>query len=292
MAELSELYSVAGVFNGSVASVYQTQADLDVNLQDFKNYSDLIGPYDIYGDHFSALVRENLTDTTAQIPNGLIVSGYANETHIAPQLFASEDIVLIYDGACGSTCAVFSELMKSQGGVRSVAVGGRPKPGPMQGVAGSKGAQVFTYGYVQGEMLTIVELYNATDAPLVPTLEAFFETFANDPPLGPSLSGPENAGRFNLRNNFNSSDPSEVPLEFIYEAANCRLYYQPQDLFDITGLWDRVADVTWSGKKCVRGSTVSADDTMPSYSWQTLPFGPGAAANFTLDARLPGNLVN
>lgn len=139
VGELSKLWTESGVYNTSDFSPYQTQAELDVNLQDFKSYQDLAGPFEIYGDEFTALVRNNLSDTTQQVDNDIIVSGYANETNIAPQVFAAEDIVLLYDGTCGSTCAVFSELMKSQGGVRSVAVGGRPKPGPMQGVAGSKG---------------------------------------------------------------------------------------------------------------------------------------------------------
>jgi hypothetical protein len=42
----------------------------------------------------------------------------------------------------------------------------------------------------------------------------------------------------------------------------------------------------------VPGSTAKSDDTMPTYSWQTVGFGPGAKGNFTLDAKLPGNIVN
>jgi len=98
-----------------------------------------MGPFEIYGDNFTALLRDNFTDTTQQVGNDVIVSGYANETDIAPQLFAAENIVLLFDGVCGSTCSIFTELMKAQGGVRSVSVGGRPTTGPMQSVAGSKG---------------------------------------------------------------------------------------------------------------------------------------------------------
>ena len=50
---------------------------------------------------------------------------------------------------CSSTCTIVSELLKNQGGVRTIAVGGQPKAGPMQGIGGTKGAQSFSYDDVQ-----------------------------------------------------------------------------------------------------------------------------------------------
>jgi hypothetical protein len=133
----SEFASEDGVYNYALYSEFQVQAVVDENLEDFPNYKDFVGPEEIYGDNFTALMRYNLSDPTIQLP--FVISGYYNNSNIAPQLFAAEDIVILYDGACGSTCAIFSEFMKSQAGVRSIAVGGRPQAGPMQGVAGSKG---------------------------------------------------------------------------------------------------------------------------------------------------------
>ena len=51
---------------------------------------------------------------------------------------------------CSSTCTILSELLKNQGGVRSIAVGGRAKLRPMQGVGGTKGAQVLSYLTIKG----------------------------------------------------------------------------------------------------------------------------------------------
>jgi hypothetical protein len=142
---ISKMYSEAGVYNTTFSSVYQIQAEVDANQQDFKTYKDLVGPYEIYGDNLTAIMRVNFTDITQQVGNDVIVSGYANETDIAPQLFSADNIVLLYDGVCGSTCAIFTELMKSQGGVRSISVGGRPTTGPMQSATGSKGYVGFSY---------------------------------------------------------------------------------------------------------------------------------------------------
>ena len=50
---------------------------------------------------------------------------------------------------CSSTCTIVSELLKNQGGVRTIAVGGQPKFSPMQGIGGTKGAQSWSFTDVQ-----------------------------------------------------------------------------------------------------------------------------------------------
>jgi len=134
---ISNVYSNSGLYNGS-SPVWQVQANVDLNELDFPNYKARVGSEEIHGDNFTALVRNNLSDTELTLANGIVVSGYANLTNQPAQLFESHNIILLHDGGCGSTCAIFAELMKSQG-VRSIAVGGRPQNGPMQGTTGSKG---------------------------------------------------------------------------------------------------------------------------------------------------------
>lgn len=51
-------------------------------------------------------------------------------------------------------------------------------------------------------------------------------------------------------------DGSDVPLQFVYEAADCRLFYTGTMIKDLTAVWEEVAEVTWRGKRgCVKGST-------------------------------------
>jgi hypothetical protein len=152
---ISMLASTDGTFNYTLYSEYQVQAVVDANLEDFPDYEDFIGPQVIYGDNFTSLMRYNLSDPTIQLP--FIISGYYNNTNISPQIFAAEDIVLLYDGACGSTCAIFSQFMKAQAGVRSIAVGGRPQLGPMQGVAGSKGLVPSPISLLNNQIDTSIE---------------------------------------------------------------------------------------------------------------------------------------
>ena len=59
------------------------------------------------------------------------------------------NVAKLNDGMCSSTCTIVAELLKNQGGVRTIAVGGQPKFGPMQGIGGTKGAQSFEWDDVQ-----------------------------------------------------------------------------------------------------------------------------------------------
>lgn len=59
---------------------------------------------------------------------------------------------MLYDGYCASTCTIFSEFMRLQGGVKSIAYGGRPSTDSstpiIQAVGGVKGANNYPYGYI------------------------------------------------------------------------------------------------------------------------------------------------
>jgi hypothetical protein len=104
--------------------MYDALKGVDEKGEAFKNYTEFTSPQTIWGDNFTAITRRNYNPISP--------------ARTKP-LFASEDIVMLFDGSCGSTCAIFAQAMKSQGGVRSIAMGGRPQTGPMQAVAGSKG---------------------------------------------------------------------------------------------------------------------------------------------------------
>lgn len=48
-----------------------------------------------------------------------------------------------------------------------------------------------------------------------------------------------------------------IPAQFIYEEADCRVYYEPSMISDVQSIWKRAADVAWGGAKCVVGSLPS-----------------------------------
>ena len=122
---------------------WTVQADMTVNGTGFASWDDLIGPVHLHGGNFTKLFQLNYTNeaVTDQSQDGIVISGTNNRTGF-PQVFKASDMILLHDGFCASTCTVFSELMKTLGGVQSIAVGGRPQLAAMQGVGGVKGSNV------------------------------------------------------------------------------------------------------------------------------------------------------
>ena len=195
------------------------------------------------------------------------------------QPFAPDKIVLLQDGGCGSTCAVFAEFMKTQGRVQQVVVGGRPATGPMQGVAGSKGAQVYYFTQLQDFTTTAYSLveeqadpgaaqrFNQSDVGSLmnarrPLMRTAYQLES------PALS----ASGVNLRDNVRLNDSSNTPLEFIFEAADCRLFYTADMVRDVSNVWRKVVDARWgpdANAVCVDGSTAhksalsGGDDVLP-----------------------------
>lgn len=45
-----------------------------------------------------------------------------------------------------------------------------------------------------------------------------------------------------------------MPAQFIYEEADCRIFYTPEMVVDVTAMWQAAADVAWGGKACVAGA--------------------------------------
>lgn len=119
--------------------------------------------------------------------------------------------------------------------------------------------------------------------PSLQSIPAEYNVTIVDPPIGPS----ELSGRFNLKNNYNSTNPDETPLEFVYEATNCRIYFEPSDLFDISGLWGRVADRAWGGKQCVEGSTTKKEGTIGRSAYDTVAFNDDAKSKFVVGEGVP-----
>jgi hypothetical protein len=146
----------------------------------------------------------------------------------------------------------------------------------------STSAQVLTYNnirFLDSAIPTAQEIYAERG-----------ETFPNIPSLpdinAPTLNSYLPGARFNLRNNYNDADTSDVPLQFVYEAANCRLFHTAEDLIDMTYLWTRVANVTWGTGTCVDGSSINSDGSMPSGSYDTVAFSADAISNVTLPTTL------
>ncbi|KAH7327288.1 hypothetical protein BKA65DRAFT_406328, partial [Rhexocercosporidium sp. MPI-PUGE-AT-0058] len=240
------LGSIANAESMLLGSPFYFGNAVDMDGRDFSDWADFYGPYPSHGDFYTATERYNLSDVAnseIQSGNGIVVSGYANESNVAPQYFAPEDILMLTDGYCGSTCSVFAEQMKTHQGVKSVVVGGLPRTGPMQAVAGTRGA--LRYG-ADAIAVTVnaTLLYNPS-----------VNTSSLPSPLAPPINVPLAGIAVNFRDQVRE-DAQDVPLQFIYEAADCRIFYTAEMLADYSVLWQTAADALWTNSSlCVEGST-------------------------------------
>lgn len=290
---MGDVYSLAGVYNDTFQPPWDVQAALTANLTKFASFKDFGGPDRIYGDNFFAISRTNLSDLVTT--NGFSVYGYGDLPNIPPAVFDAKNIVMLLDGTCGSTCAIFAEFMKTQGGVRSgtyllskgilksiLTFPSRSRrPNTNRTHARCRWLQrVRTHSTnphsrpfflpnipsAQEEPYLALEEYSdgvaaatplVKNAPALPTGAMIPPSFNSDTPLG-SKDDLLLRARVNFRNNIRDGDTSQTPLQFVYEATNCRIFYEAEDMADMSNLWNRVANVTWGGDKCVDGSSTGS----------------------------------
>lgn len=251
---------------------YNAKAYANDSGQLFESWPELYGPVDSGTDNFTNLIRWDVNSTDFNIgTTGLVISGLGNDTGIPPSPFTSDNIIVLADGRCSSTCTILTHFLKYQAKVKSIAMGGRPQTGAMQAVGGVKGSQVYQYLMLYGDVSLALQQADAlgyTDQ---------VDAINSSKILGNILNSGDyialrgaNAGvqptatndfTFNFQNNIAEGDTSLTPLQFVYEAADCRLWYQPQHYGNISTLWATAAaqafglNNTQVFSLCVEGST-------------------------------------
>jgi hypothetical protein len=225
--------------------LFNYRYDYNLTEQPFLTFEDKFAPHVFAGDNYTNIIRWNfndpLTTSNTTFGFGTDITGYGSRTNFT-QPFAAEDIIMLYDGYCASTCTLFSEFMKDQGGVKSIAMGGRPNTNPIQGVGGVKGAQSVGFADILSYAQFATELTN--DTGLAATLSVL-----TDLPMNRSSS----AG-VNLRDNILPGNLNDgLPAQYVVEDADCRLYYTLPMINDVTELWKAAATAAWGGGKCVSG---------------------------------------
>jgi hypothetical protein len=223
--------------------------DLDSNNRKFSSWEQKYGPYPQGpgNDTFTSVMRWDLNDPRLYSDGDMWVSGYGNRSNMTSQPFQPQNIVLVTDGYCSSTCAILSEFLRQEVGVQTVSLGGRPSRSPMQTVGGTKGAQMLhwfdIFKQVQGAVL--LSSTQAKQQDLNHTALARYSYL----PIARSAS----AG-FNMRDGIRRNDDEQTPLQFLYEPAECRIFYTKQMVLDRSVVWKTVADTVWGeGNACIAG---------------------------------------
>jgi hypothetical protein len=260
------------------------------------SWGDVYGPHEMMGDQMSGLygVFGVNVGSTPDDP----ISGYG-DIPLFPeaQPFSTANIILasvpggrsilvgpwitrtltlschlqLTDGQCASTCSVVAHLLKARG-VRSIVFGGRPRYGLMQAVGGAKGAQYWALESVSEYVERARELALAAMGSNSPILSAAemqrFDELAPLPlrkmPL--RLDTYERSG-VNIRNAYGQGDDL-IPLQFLYEPADCRLFFTPENYVDPQTTWMAAANAMFLQGACANalssggeGLRISPDKT-------------------------------
>jgi hypothetical protein len=129
-------------------------------------------------------------------------------------------------------------------------------------------------------------LISSKNMPKDPAAEFIPPQISSDAPLG-SKANLILRSRINLRNTVEENDADQTATQFKYEAANCRLFYQANDVYDYSKVWARVANVTWGGAKCVSGSTPNSDNSIGAKTSDAVAYSDKANTGIVLPAQ-PG----
>ena len=206
--------------------------------KNFTSWDEFFGPHLIYGDEFTTVQRENISSPIFD-ENALGINIYsAARLATSPQLYDPSDIVILTDGLCTSACAVFVEMMHYGAGVRTVAVGGTPQQGPMQAASGSRGQEIYDAEDIDADIAQAIS-FNDTTTSLFP--DRYVDMYIAYLTI-------------NIRDQIRQD--SDTPLQFQYDAADCRIFYTTDTFSDYTKLWTYAANAIFSDSKlCIPGST-------------------------------------
>ena len=217
--------------------------DIDENRAKFTSFEDKFGPVSLNGDMVTNLQQWNFNDslltTNETFGAGMTVTGYGSRTNFT-QPFPASSIVMLYDGACASTCVLFSEMMRVQGNVKSVVLGGRPTSSQIQAIGGVKGAQSLGFDGV----FNLAQFFLGTQSTTDSSLAAL-----SNLPQNRSLDNGINFSDQILRANVKDG----LPAQFVREDADCRVFMTPGMVANVTEMWEVAADVAFRGKACVVG---------------------------------------
>jgi Peptidase family S41 len=235
-------------YNATGVEPFDTAVALNSHNQIFPSWSALYGPFSIpQRDNFTNLIRYNLS--LPDIPSWLGI----NMTAPRRTPFASEDIILLQDGFCASTCATFSDLLTIQAGIKSIVLGGRPQYEPMQAVGGTRGVEIYSFP-------EIYDLINFAWKSGTPQQQE--EWNRTVPDLGAVSMEPMRRmakpgwGSANVRDSILPAQVADgIPSQFLWRPADCRLWYTPEMVLDVMAVWRKVGDVAWGGEMgwCVVG---------------------------------------
>jgi Peptidase family S41 len=222
----------------------------------YPSWEAFYGPHSYSGDNFTSVILRDFNNPylagSQDDGVGFYISGYGNRSlEYKSQTFTPDNIVYFTDGMCSSSCFAFSEILRTQAGVKTLVIGGRPRTGPMQAVGGIRGGLAQALNAIQSNIQDAVANFSQ---PLPKhATGSTFNTILNDTAV-PRRDPAQKSG-VNLLDTIRKGDSTQTPVQMLYEAADCRIFYTTDMVFDAQATWEFVRKAKWGNGGCVAGST-------------------------------------
>ncbi|KAI0111034.1 hypothetical protein F4776DRAFT_358461 [Hypoxylon sp. NC0597] len=260
-------------------SVFNWRYDLNITNGNFTSYEDKFAPHEFGGDNYTNLMQWNFNDplstSNSTFGFGTDITGYRSRQNFTRPFGGPENVVLLLDGYCASTCTLFSEFLRSNAGVKSVAMGGRPtKEGRIQGVGGVKGSQSYSFANVYSQAQTARGFTN--DSAIIETLDKY-TTYVIDRSTAASLNVKDQILHGNIEDG--------IPAQFVVEESDCRLWWTAPMITDITELWKAAATAAFKGGECAYGAIDYPTDATTTKRAASAP-APFGKPRFTIPKKI------
>ncbi|KAM0231673.1 hypothetical protein ACHAP5_010965 [Fusarium lateritium] len=243
---------LANQIGGPLPLASQVKPDQE---DDFTSYQEFLGNKTELGVKVSSLYANfNYTQLSGQTDQAPI-RGYGGRPDIKEQPFRPEDILIIGDGICASTCTTFVNLMTNVGGVQALSFGGKPNDKPMQIMGGVRGAQSMGFADIYKITQRVQTIYINNPGKFDFITEDEIKEFADNAPRSlEEFPIVLSSGNVNLRNAYQEGD-DDLPLQFQYQAADCRLYFTSENILRPETTWASAKAAIWGNGTCIEGST-------------------------------------
>ncbi|PSK41798.1 hypothetical protein B9Z65_9184 [Elsinoe australis] len=224
--------------------------------QPFTSWAALAPPVESHGDNFTKLVTWDLNNTVLNTVQGITITGYGAPTVLPSAAFPQENVTILTDGHCDSTCADFVRTLVAQTKVKSIVAGGRPNNRPMALIGGTQGTEVVNFK--QLSEYAKVALKIAGDNQTVASQPGYSDVKGLTSALPMAMFGGPEALHVNIRDSIAAGDQSMTPQQFTKQYADCRMFYTASDIENVTNTWQRVfAGVQKNGEGLCINGTVS-----------------------------------
>ncbi|KAH8674486.1 hypothetical protein BGZ60DRAFT_526446 [Tricladium varicosporioides] len=254
----SDNTTIQQIKGSAYTSPWNYRGQLTTDLQNFTGWNTGSRPFYSStannGDKFTEVGRIPGNNSYYDIViDGFVPYGYAGQPE-NPQPFAAENVVLLTDGTCASACSIFAEFLTRQANTKTIVVGGRPRYAAMQAIGGTKGTQVQPFQNLAiTTSLKTDDEFNISQYIPDSLINSVNDTLPGLVPLPLGDPAILKSYQLNLKDNIPQGDTAGIPLQFVFEPANCKIFFTPDTIFEPMNLWRQVHDIAWNGGKCSWG---------------------------------------